>query len=93
MLALDHSPKDIWAIHAMAHVHEETSRPCEGLEFLSRVEPNWVENSSMRGHVWWHRCLHYVQLGEYEEALTQLDDVLMPWARKGEERWDGNIGC
>ena len=24
MTALEHTPRDIWAIHSMAHVHEET---------------------------------------------------------------------
>lgn len=24
--ALDHTPKDIWAVHAMAHIYEETQR-------------------------------------------------------------------
>ena len=24
MSALEHTPRDIWAIHSMAHVHEET---------------------------------------------------------------------
>ena len=24
--ALDHTPRDIWAVHAMAHIYEETQR-------------------------------------------------------------------
>ena len=66
----------------MAHIHDETQRPKEGLAFLEQREPDWVDNPGFRIHVWWHRCLHHVQLGEYEEALTQLDNVLMPWVRK-----------
>lgn len=81
--ALEHTPRDIWAIHSMAHVHEETERPNKGLSFLEGCEHNWRENGSLRTHVAWHRTLYHVQLGEYEAALTQFDDVIMPLVRKG----------
>ena len=42
-----------------------------------------MENGALRTHVAWHRNLYHVQLGEYEEALTQFDDVIMPWVREG----------
>ena len=58
-------------------------RPKRGLSFLEACEGNWVENGSLRTHVAWHRTLYHVQLGEYEEALTQFDDVIMPWVREG----------
>ena len=46
-----------------------------------------MENGALRTHVAWHRNLYHVQLGEYEEALTQFDDVIMPWVREGRVRY------
>ena len=60
-----------------------SERPNKGLKFLEGCEDNWMENSSLRTHVSWHRTLYHVQLGEYEAALTQYDDVIMPLVRKG----------
>ena len=39
--ALDHTPNDIWAIHSIAHIYEETQRPREGLKLLSDTESQW----------------------------------------------------
>ena len=58
-------------------------RPKKGLAFLEGCEDNWRENSSLKTHVAWHRTLYHVQLGEYEAALTQFDNVIMPLVRKG----------
>ena len=60
-----------------------TERPKKGLAFLEGCEDKWWGNSSLKTHVGWHRSLYHVQLGEYETALTQFDNVIMPLVRKG----------
>ena len=70
-----------------------TERPNKGLAFLEGCEDNWRENSSLKTHVAWHRTLYHVQLGEYEAALTQFDNVIMPLVRKGMQLSLANRGC
>lgn len=81
--ALEHTPKDIWAIHAMSHVYHETGRSGDGISFLERVENDWVSNPSpVKRHVWWHKSLYYFDLGDYEEAISLYDATIKPLAFK-----------
>ena len=77
---MEQSPQDIWAIHSMAHVKEESLKSREGLQLLKDKEPNWSNNGSLNTHVWWHVALFHFQLGEYEQALTLYDDTIKPMA-------------
>eukprot|EP00095_Tigriopus_kingsejongensis_P000655 maker-scaffold1335_size46909-snap-gene-0.13 protein:Tk00655 transcript:maker-scaffold1335_size46909-snap-gene-0.13-mRNA-1 annotation:"predicted protein" len=82
-IALEHTPRDIWAIHAMAHVYDETNRDEDGIAFLERTESDWVNNSNtLRRHVWWHKALFYFDLGQYDEALSLYDMTIEPLATK-----------
>ena len=80
--ALDHTPNDIWAIHSIAHIKEETQRPRDGLKLLSDTESQWQQRASLVTHVWWHKALFHFQLGEFEEAITNFDDVILPNCKK-----------
>ena len=62
-IALDHTPNDIWAIHSIAHIKEETQRPRDGLKLLSDTESQWQQRASLVTHVWWHKALFHFQLG------------------------------
>ena len=81
-IALDHTPNDIWAIHSIAHIKEETQRPRDGLKLLSDTESQWQQRASLVTHVWWHKALFHFQLGEFEEAITNFDDVILPNCKK-----------
>jgi len=81
-IALNHTPNDIWAIHSMTHVKEETLRAREGLKLLADTENQWKPRASLVTHVNWHRALFHVQLGEFEQALTLWDDVIVKDATK-----------
>jgi len=76
------TPKDIWCVHAMSHVFEESNRPKEGLAFLAEREGDWADNANLDRHVWWHRALHHIQLGQQEEALSVYDEKVKPLALK-----------
>ena len=82
-IALDHTPNDIWAIHSIAHIKEETQRPRDGLKLLSDTESQWQQRASLVTHVWWHKALFHFQLGEFEEAIANFDDVILPNCKKG----------
>lgn len=81
-MALDHTPNDIWTIHSLTHVREETMRAREGLKFLEDTGSQWKPRSGFTTHVWWHTSIFHVQLGEYEQALTVYDEKIEPGARK-----------
>ena len=82
-LALDHFPLDNWAHHALAHNFEESGRALQGSKFLMNSEPEWKQGENFSHHIWWHSALFYVQLGEFESALTLYDDTIGPMTLKG----------
>jgi hypothetical protein len=61
--ALDHNPRDVWSVHAIAHVHEMRGAHRDGLAFLTATAPDWA-SSYFAGHNWWHRGLYHLELGE-----------------------------
>jgi len=81
-LALDHFPLDNWSHHALAHNFEESGRALQGSKFLQNSEPQWTQGTTFSHHLWWHTSLFYVQLGEFESALTLYDDTIGPMTLK-----------
>ena len=64
---------DAWGLHAVAHVHDMTGRARDGLAWLEGREASWAHCNNFRFHVWWHRALMYLDLGEYDQALAVYD--------------------
>lgn len=58
-------------------------RPRDGLKFLADTESQWQPRASLVTHVWWHKALFHFQLGQYEQAISLFDDVIMPAVKKG----------
>ncbi len=75
--ALDLNPRDPWAVHGVQHVFEMQGRVYDGVEWLQATAPNW-SGSALSFHNWWHLALHYLDLGETEEALELYDRVIHP---------------
>ena len=73
--ALDHNPRDVWSVHALAHVLEMEGRQRDGVAFLTASAPDW-SGSFFAVHNWWHRGLFHLELGEINEALALYDDPL-----------------
>ncbi len=67
------APDDAWGLHAVAHVYESTGRARAGLDWLTGREAAWAHCNNFRFHVWWHRALMHLDLGEYETALALYD--------------------
>jgi tetratricopeptide (TPR) repeat protein len=73
--ALDRNPRDVWSVHALAHVFEMEGNQREGVEFLTASAPDWSP-SYFAIHNWWHRGLYHLELGEIDEALALYDDPI-----------------
>ena len=64
---------DAWGLHAVAHVYDMTARASEGLRFLEGRETSWSHCNNFRFHVWWHKALMQLDLGDYQAALELYD--------------------
>jgi tetratricopeptide (TPR) repeat protein len=73
--ALDHNPRDVWSVHALAHVFEMEGSQRDGVEFLTASADHW-SGSFFAIHNWWHRTLYHLELGEIDEALRLYDDPI-----------------
>jgi tetratricopeptide (TPR) repeat protein len=69
-------PDDPWAVHAVAHVFEMEDRATEGVAWIRGLEAHWNAANNFRYHLWWHRTLMHLDLGEAEEALRLYDEDL-----------------
>ncbi|MFN5995530.1 MAG: tetratricopeptide repeat protein [Paracoccaceae bacterium] len=67
------APDDAWGLHAVAHVYDSTGRARDGLDWLSGREGSWAHCNNFRFHVWWHRALMHLDLGEHDAALALYD--------------------
>ncbi len=70
---VDLAPDDAWGLHAVAHVHDMTGRAQDGLTWLQGREASWAHCNNFRFHVWWHRALMHLDLGQYDAALALYD--------------------
>jgi tetratricopeptide (TPR) repeat protein len=70
--ALADNPRDVWSVHAVAHVHEMEGRHRDGVAFLAATAPDW-RGSYFAVHNWWHRGLYHLELGEIDAALDLYD--------------------
>ncbi len=73
--ALEANPKDVWAVHALAHVFEMEGSQRDGVRFLTDSAPDWSP-SYFAVHNWWHRGLYHLELGEIDEAMALYDDPI-----------------
>lgn len=78
--ALAVQPIDLWALHAMAHVHEMQGRPREGDRMISEVAGQLKDFNLFRGHLWWHLALFRFAQRRYDEVLTLWDEQILPGA-------------
>ena len=73
--ALDHNPRDVWSVHALAHVFEMEGSQRDGVDFLTASAGDW-SGSFFAIHNWWHRTLYHLELGEMDEALDLYDSPI-----------------
>jgi tetratricopeptide (TPR) repeat protein len=73
--ALEENPRDVWAVHAQAHIFEMEGAQRVGVAFLDHSVENW-SSSYFAIHNWWHRALYHLELGEIDEVLALYDGPL-----------------
>jgi hypothetical protein len=72
--AAELEPLSFWPHHTVAHVMEMTGRPEDGLGWMAAREALWSGPGHVNEvHIWWHRALFHLELGQYEEALALYD--------------------
>jgi tetratricopeptide (TPR) repeat protein len=70
-------PLSFWPHHTVAHVMEMTGRPEDGLGWMAAREPLWSSPEHLNQvHIWWHKALFHLELGQYDEALALYDGPL-----------------
>ena len=65
---------DAWGLHAVAHVHEMTGNAQLGLDWLAGREAAWAHCNNFRYHVWWHKALMHLDLGQVDQVMDLYDN-------------------
>jgi tetratricopeptide (TPR) repeat protein len=72
--AAEVEPLSFWPHHTVAHVMEMTGRPEDGLGWMAAREALWSTPGHMNQvHIWWHKALFHLELGQYDAALALYD--------------------
>ena len=72
--AAELEPLSFWPHHTVAHVMEMTGRPEDGLGWMVAREALWSTPDHMNQvHIWWHKALFHLELGQYDAALALYD--------------------
>jgi len=64
---------NIWATHAVTHVMYMQGRHSEGVRWIGNLQNNWQDIGQMQFHVWWHKCLFHLELGDIDATLEGYD--------------------
>jgi tetratricopeptide (TPR) repeat protein len=71
--AIEKNSTDLWAAHAVTHVMEMDGRPSDGISWICGMQEQWRECNNFVAHLWWHQCLFFLALGQYEQVLNVYD--------------------
>lgn len=74
--AVSLEPRDGWAVHAVAHVHEMRGDTRKGVAWLKESAESWAPENAFAYHNWWHLALLYLDRGETTEVLALYDDKI-----------------
>jgi hypothetical protein len=67
-------PQNFFAHHVKAHILEMENRPREGNEWLAAQTGYWPIGNNLVHHLWWHRALMQLDLGERDAVLASYDE-------------------
>ncbi len=67
---------DAWGMHAVAHVYDMTNAPDKGLALIEGHMGAWNHCNNFRYHVWWHKALLHLDMGDFETALSLYDQKI-----------------
>ncbi|HEX6442464.1 MAG TPA: tetratricopeptide repeat protein, partial [Stellaceae bacterium] len=71
--AIERDRTNYFAHHVKAHVLEMECRPREGRDWLDAQAEHWVLGNQLVHHLWWHRALMELELGELDAVLDSYD--------------------
>src|SRR5271155_660204 len=75
--AAELEPLSFWPHHTVAHVMEMTGRPEDGLGWMAAREALWSTPSHLNQvHIWWHKALFHLEIGQFDAALALHDGPL-----------------
>lgn len=72
-MGLEISPDDAWGLHAVAHVYDMTANARGGIAWLTGREEAWAHCNNFRYHVWWHKALMHLDLGQHDVVMALYD--------------------
>ena len=72
--AIERDRTNYFAHHVKAHVLEMECRPREGSEWLASQAGHWSLGNQLIHHLWWHRALMQLELGELDAVLASYDE-------------------
>jgi hypothetical protein len=76
--ALAVAPRNPALVHVMAHALATGQRAEHGVRFLEARAREWVLDSPLARHNWWHAAIFKLALGRTERALAIYDTLLAP---------------
>lgn len=76
--AVQADPRDGWAVHAVAHVHEMRGDLDAGIPWLEQSADQWAPESGFAYHNWWHLGLLYLDKGDFPSVLRIYDEKVRP---------------
>ena len=76
LIGLEHAKDDAWGLHAVTHVFDMTARSTAGIKLIEDYENAWLHCNNFRYHVWWHKALLHLDLGEQDQVLGLYDQKI-----------------
>lgn len=76
--AAELEPYGYWPHHAVSHVMEMTGRPEAGLDWMNDRQQYWSDSRcNNRVHIWWHKALFHIELGQFDDARAIYDGEIL----------------
>ena len=72
-MAIEQDRTNYFAHHVKAHVLEMECRAREGRDWLDAQAGHWGLGNQLIHHLWWHRALMELELGELDAVLASYD--------------------
>jgi len=76
--AVEREPADVWAVHAVAHVHEMRGDVDAGKAWFATTERGWATDCGLAYHNWWHLALLHLDAQDHAAALDLYDQRVRP---------------
>ena len=71
--AYERDPENFFAHHVKAHILEAGSRSRQGNDWLAAQTDHWPIGNNIVHHLWWHRALMQLDLGQHGAVLASYD--------------------